>query len=148
VRQMTTDRTAPNGQTHVEPFPLFLVTLTSNIKCEEIFKLNSLNIIIIKVELYRAQTGLTQCYNCQNFGHVWANCKQPPRCLWSDGGYLHREWSVKTNTECTPSCCNCSLLGDKPHLSSYRGCSHAKGEPQRRTAQQTPKGILWEDVLL
>jgi hypothetical protein len=40
--------------------------------------LNSLIHIIIKVEPYWPQTGLTQCYNCQNFGHVWANCKQAP----------------------------------------------------------------------
>jgi DNA-directed RNA polymerase subunit M/transcription elongation factor TFIIS len=31
--------------------------------------------------LSRAQTSLTQYYNCQNCGHVWANCKQPPWCL-------------------------------------------------------------------
>jgi hypothetical protein len=69
-------RTAPDGQTHVEPLPLFLVTLTKNIKSQEIFKLNSLK-HIIKVEFNKAQTSLTQCYNCQNFGHVWANCNQP-----------------------------------------------------------------------
>jgi hypothetical protein len=50
---------------------LFPVTLTRNIKSLEISKLNSLNHIIIKVELYRAQTSLTQCYKCQNIG-----CKQ------------------------------------------------------------------------
>jgi hypothetical protein len=81
VRQLTTNQRAPNGQTNVETLPLFLVILTRNIKYQEIFKLNSLNHIIIKVESYRAQTGLTQCYNCQNFGHVWANFKQPPPCL-------------------------------------------------------------------
>jgi hypothetical protein len=32
VRQMMATQTAPNGQTHVEPLPLFLVTLTRNIK--------------------------------------------------------------------------------------------------------------------
>jgi hypothetical protein len=68
ARQMMATRTAPSGQTPVVSLPLFLVTLTGNIKYK--FKLNSLNPIIIKVELYRAQTGLTQCYNCQNFGHV------------------------------------------------------------------------------
>jgi hypothetical protein len=78
VRQMTATRRALNRQNHVEPLPLFLVTLTRSIKSQEIFKLNSLNHIIIKVQLYRAQTGLEQCYNCQNFGHVWANCKQSP----------------------------------------------------------------------
>jgi hypothetical protein len=70
VWQMTATRRAHNGQTHVEPLSLFLVTLTRNIKSQEIFSVNSLNHIIIKVELCRAQTGLTQCYNCQNFGHV------------------------------------------------------------------------------
>jgi hypothetical protein len=60
VSQMTATRRAPNGQTQVESLPLFLVTLKRNITSQEIFKLNSLN-HIIKVELYRAQTGLTQC---------------------------------------------------------------------------------------
>jgi hypothetical protein len=77
VRQMMATRTAPNRKTHVELLPLFLVTLR-NVKSQEIHKMNSLNYIIIQVELYRAQTGFTQCHNCQNFDHVWANCKQPP----------------------------------------------------------------------
>jgi hypothetical protein len=110
------------------------------VKFQEIFKLNSLNHIIVKVESYRAQTGLRQCYNCQNFGHVWANCKQPPRCLWCSGGHLHGECPKKTNTEYVPSCCSCTLVeGEKPHPASYRGCSHAKGELQRRKAQRAPK---------
>jgi hypothetical protein len=91
VRQMTATQTAPSGQTHVELLPLFIVILTRNINSQEIFKLNSLNHIIIKAVLYRAQTGLMQCCNCQNFCYVWANCKQPPQCLWCVGGHLHRE---------------------------------------------------------
>jgi hypothetical protein len=78
VRQMMATRTAINSQTHVEPLPLFLVTLTRNVKSQQIHNLNSLNYIIIKVELYRAQPDFTHCHNCHNFGHVWANCKQPP----------------------------------------------------------------------
>jgi hypothetical protein len=34
VRQMMANRLARNGQTHVEPLPLFLVTLTRNIKSQ------------------------------------------------------------------------------------------------------------------
>jgi hypothetical protein len=136
-----TNRRAPNGQTHVETLPPFLVTLTRNIKSREIFKLNSLNHIIIKVESYRTHTGLMQCYNCQNFGHVWANCKQPPRCLWCSGGHLHRECPEKMNTESKLICCNCTVVDrGKPHPASYWGCSHTKGELQRRRAQWTPKG--------
>jgi hypothetical protein len=70
VRKMTATRGALNGKTHVELLPLFLTTLTRTIKSKEIFKLNSLNHIIIKVELYRGPIGLMQCYSCQNFGHV------------------------------------------------------------------------------
>jgi hypothetical protein len=104
-------------------------------------KLNSLKHIIIKRELYRAQNGLTQCYNCLNFGHVWINCKEPPRCLWCVGGHLLRECPEKTNTESKPSYCNCTIVeGDTPHPPSDRGCSHAKGELQKRRAQRAPNG--------
>jgi len=30
-----------------------------------------------------------QCYNFKKFDHVWANCKQPPYCLWCGGSHLH-----------------------------------------------------------
>jgi hypothetical protein len=49
---------------------LFLVTLPRNDKSPEIFQLSSLSHAILKVEAYRAQTGLNQCYNCQQFGHI------------------------------------------------------------------------------
>jgi hypothetical protein len=125
---MTNQRT-PNRQTHVETLALFLVTLTRNVKSQEIFKLNSLNHIIIKVQLYIVQTGLTQCYNCQNFGQVWANCMQPPWCLWCGGGHLQRECPEKTNAENMLCCCCCILVeGEEPHSGLYQGCSYTKGE--------------------
>jgi hypothetical protein len=51
---------------------LFLITLPRTAKSQEIFHLTSLCHISIRVEAYRAQTGLNQCHNCQQFGHVWA----------------------------------------------------------------------------
>jgi hypothetical protein len=71
--------TATATTNHVEPLLLFPVTLTRQIKPYKKLKLNKLNYIIIKVVFYRAQTGLLQCYNWQNFGHVWADqCKEDP----------------------------------------------------------------------
>jgi hypothetical protein len=66
---------------------------------------------------------------------------EPPQCLWCGGGdHLHEECPEKTNIESTPSCCNCTLVkGEKPHPASFRGCSHVKGELQRRGVQ-VPKG--------
>jgi hypothetical protein len=80
VKQMTsTRRSSSEGET-TRNLPLFLITLPRTAKSQEIFKLPSLCHISISVEAYRAQTGLMQCHNCQQFGHVWANCRQPPRC--------------------------------------------------------------------
>jgi hypothetical protein len=144
VKQMTATQIAPNGQNHMEPFPLFLVTLTRNIKSQEKFKLNSLNHIIFKADLNRDQTGLTQCYNCQNFGHVWANCKQPPQCMWCGGGHLHRECPEKTNTESRSSCCNCTPVeGKKSYPVSYRGCRHVKVGTAKEKSTTSSQGIIW-----
>jgi hypothetical protein len=148
VRQMTSKRTIQEGGSQVVNLPLFLVTLPRTEKSQEIFKVTNLCNIIIKVEAYRAQNGLTQCYNCQQFGHVWANCKQPPRCLWCGRGHLHKECPEKQNEQSSPNCCNCTLKdGEQPHPSTYRGCSHAKEEMLRRKTQKAsnkgPTGRLF-----
>jgi hypothetical protein len=94
----------------------------------------------IRVEAYRAQNGPTQCHNCQQIGHSWANCKQPPRCLWCGDGHLHKEHPEKENAASTPACCNYHLAeGEKVHPANYRGCRHAKEELQKRKSQRTPK---------
>jgi hypothetical protein len=50
-----------------------------------LFKISNLCKIIVKVEAYKSKSGLTQCNNCQCFGHIWVHCRQPPRCLWCRG---------------------------------------------------------------
>jgi hypothetical protein len=135
---MTTTRRSPPEETKIITLPLFLVTLPKTPK-SQIFRLPSLCHIAIRVEAYRNQSSLTQCHNCQQFGHVWANCKQPPRCLWCGGGHLHNECPEKEKASSTPACCNCRLAdGDKPHFANYRGCSHAKEELQKKL-QRAPK---------
>jgi hypothetical protein len=138
VRQMTVSRSQPQGGTRFVNIALFLITLTRNQKLQEIFKLTSLSSIMIKVEAYRARS-LTQCHTCQQFGHVWANCKQPPCCLWCGGGHLHKECPEKTNDNSKTNCCNCKLgLEDKPHPSNYGGSKLAKEEMLRRKLQKAP----------
>jgi len=134
VRQLTLKR--PQAPVNL---PLYLVTLLRSDKSQEIFQLGSLSHVIIKVEAYRAQTGLTQCYNCQQFGHVWANCKQPPRCVWCGGGHLHKDCPEKENRMSTPACCNCKLAeGENPYTSNYRGCKLAREELQKRKNLKLP----------
>jgi hypothetical protein len=80
VKQMSSVRRSLDGFANIT-LPLFLVALPKTIKSSELFKLSSLCHISIKVEAYKSQNTLSQCFNCQKFGHVWANCRQPPRCL-------------------------------------------------------------------
>jgi hypothetical protein len=137
VKQMTAKRPSPEGEATCISLPLFLVTLARSEKSQDIFKITSLCNIIVKVETYKSQKGLTQCYNCQRFGHIWVHCSQPPRCLWCGGGHRHRECPEKENPESTPNCCNCKLKeGEAHHPTSYRGCSHAKEEMEHRKNQR------------
>jgi hypothetical protein len=85
MKQMTTTRRSSPVDPKTSNLPLFLLTLPRTPKSQEIFHLPYLCHISIKVEAHRAQSALTQCHNCQQFGHVWVNCKQPPRCLWCGG---------------------------------------------------------------
>jgi hypothetical protein len=139
---MATTRRSPSEGILSKNLPLFLITLPRTAKSQEIFRLTALCHIVIGVEAYRAQNGLKQCHNCQQFGHVWAICKQPPRGLLCGGGHLHKECPEKKNAASTPACCNCRLAeGEKPHPANYRGCRHAKEELQKKKSQRTPKTI-------
>jgi hypothetical protein len=96
--------------------------------------------IAIRVVAYRAQNGLTQFRYCQQFGHVWGNCKQPPRCLWCGGTHLHKECPEKGNTTSTQTFCNCWFgEGEKFHLANYRVCRHAKAKMQKQKPHRTPR---------
>jgi hypothetical protein len=140
VKQMTATRHSPPEGTTTINIPLFLITLPRTAKSQEIFILPSLCYIAIRVEHCKAKNGLTQCHNCQKFGHVWENCKQPPRCLWCGGGHMHKECPEKGSTSSTPACCNCQLAKEeKAHPANYRGCRYAKEEMQKRKSQRTPK---------
>jgi hypothetical protein len=105
VKQVSTARWSPEGIANIT-LPLLIVTLPRTAKTQDLFKLSNLCHISIKVESYKSQNTLTQCYNCQKFGHVWANCKQPARCLCCGGGHLHRHCPEKENASSTPACCN------------------------------------------
>jgi hypothetical protein len=146
VKQMTTTRRSSPDDPKFINLPLFLITLPRSEKSQEIYRLPSLCHIAIKVEAYRARNSLTQCHNCQQFGHVWANYKQPPRCLWCGGGHLHKK-CPEENAASTPACCNCRLAeGEKPHPANYRDCRHAKEQLQRKKSQKTPKPTTWRVI--
>jgi hypothetical protein len=97
------------------------------------------------MEAYKAQNGLTQRFKCQQFRHVWANCRQPSRFLWCGGDHFHKECPDAEKENSTPNCCNCSLKeGERFHPSNYRGCSRAKRRRcGRRTRDPSPRELQW-----
>jgi hypothetical protein len=107
-------------------------------KIPNIFRLP--NLFHIAVRAYKAQNGLTQCHNCQQFVHVWLNCKQASSFLQCGGCLLQNRCPEKGTISSILTCCNCQLAeGEKLHPANYRGCRHAKEQLQKRTSQRTPK---------
>jgi hypothetical protein len=91
-------------------------------------KLGSLCHIGIGAEAYKAQTSLKQCYNCQNFVHVWANYKQPP-VVYIVGLSPAKRNSGKGQHSINTDICNCKLVkGEEPHPSTIE----VAGTPRKR----------------
>jgi hypothetical protein len=108
VKQMSSARLSPEETTSIT-LPLFLVTFPRTAKSQDFFRLSSLCHISIKVEAYKSQNTLTQCYDCQKISPVWANCKQPSSCFLFGDGHLHRDCPEGANASSTPTCRNCQL---------------------------------------
>jgi hypothetical protein len=98
---MTTTHRSTSEDPNKCNLPLFLITLPRNENSQDIFKLTGLCHISIRVEAYKNQTGLTQCYNCQKFVH--ANCNQPSPCMCCGCGHLHKECPEKANNTSAPA---------------------------------------------
>lgn len=69
-------------------------------------------------------SGVTQCYNCQQFGHAASNCFRDFRCVKCDinhpQGNCPTDHSMdEATTRPEPKCVNCGKTG---HPANYRGC--------------------------
>lgn len=103
IKQMSANCLSAAEGTSTNHLPLFPDNL------DRIFQLPSLCHISNNLEVYKAQNAHMQCYNSQEFGNVWANCKQPPHCLWCGNVHLHKDSPETGNALLTSTCCNCQL---------------------------------------
>ncbi|KAE9524515.1 hypothetical protein AGLY_015103 [Aphis glycines] len=99
------------------PLPLFFVDLEPQIKSNDIFQLTSLLHTKIRVEEPYKSKILSQCNNCQEYGHTKTYCGYPPRCVRCGAG--HKTPDCPNQRSDPPKCALCS--GNHP--ASYRGCS-------------------------
>jgi hypothetical protein len=134
--------------THIRQFlkngrklPMFMVTLPSDSASKEIFQLDSIFHIKIRVEAYKT-TGPAQCFTCQGFGHSSANCGHSARCVKCGCNHLTKE-CTKTADQ-APKCCNCG--GE--HTANYCRCPFysQQVEKTQKTRRQQPQTINSEQI--
>lgn len=117
------------------PLPLFFVDLEPTLKSNEIFKMSSLLHCKIKIEEpYKPKT-ISQCFNCQQYGHTRTYCGYQPRCVRC--GADHQSTACPNPRDAPPKCAHCS----QNHPANYKGCTIYK-ELQRRKKSSTPSNRL------
>lgn len=82
---------------------------------------------------------MSQCKNCQRFGHVAINCNMSYRCVKCTEKHDPGKCSLKSdpNNEQVPArCVNCGQLG---HPASYKGCPKYKEILERKHNNYPPK---------
>ena len=89
--------------------------------------------IVYKVEEFRQLISVSQCFNCQNFGHSAKNCRSKIRCLMCGEGHSHKGCPNREAKK--PKCANCR----GPHVASYKGCPEYKKQAFRLHAVNNQK---------
>lgn len=127
-------------KTSKSPLPLFFVDLEPSDHSNDIFKLSSLLHTKIQVEEPYKPKVISQCQNCQDYGHTRAYCGYPSRCVRCSAFHPSTEC---TKTRDTPAkCALCS--GDHP--ANYRGCSVYKELQRRKTPITKKSNFLYDNI--
>ncbi|KAE9534380.1 hypothetical protein AGLY_008470 [Aphis glycines] len=121
------------------PLPLFFVDLKPTDHSNDIFKLSSFLHTKIKVEEPYKPKIISQCLNCQDYGHTRAYCRYPARCVRCSA--FHPSSECTKTRETAAKCALCS--GNHP--ANYRGCSVYK-ELQRRKTPTTKSNFLYDNI--
>lgn len=129
--------TTPHSKNNNYQLTNFLVTTTENDK-NKLLKVFSINKQIIEWERLKKK-GLTQCYNCQRFGHIAEWCLFAYRCVKCKGNHKPKQCKRVGKSDSKPYCCNCDKEG---HPASFGGCPKAvelmvKVEENKAKKQET-----------
>ncbi|CAI6356786.1 unnamed protein product [Macrosiphum euphorbiae] len=108
------------------PLPLFFVDLEPTDHSNEIFKLESLLHTKIKIEEPHKPKIISQCHNCQAYGHTKAYCGYSTRCVRC--GDDHSSSACPNSRQDPMRCALCT--GNHP--ANYRGCTVYKDLQQRK----------------
>ena len=109
--------------------PIFQLEISGPDEAEALLSQNLMcNVtgIVYKVEEFRKPVSVTQCFNCQSFGHSAKNCRSKPKCPICGESHSHKGCPNKEARK--PKCANC--MG--PHVASYKGCPEYKKQAFRQ----------------
>lgn len=120
------------------PLPLFFVDLEPTSNSSEIFNLSSLLHTKIKIEEPFKPKSISQCHNCQQYGHTKAYCGYQPHCVRCGLGHLS---SLCPNSRELPTKC---ALCSQNHPANYKGCTIYK-DLQRRKKPSPSSNFMYEN---
>lgn len=120
-------------KTSKHPLPLFFVDLEPTEHSNQIYQLSSLMHTKIKVEEPYKPKLISQCQNCQDYGHTRAYCGYSARCVRCSA---HHSSSECTKSPDSPAKC---VLCSGDHPANYRGCSVYKELQRRKTPTNKSK---------
>lgn len=113
------------------PLPLFVVTLRATANFEEVYKMDTINFLKIKIEKFKAQP-YRQCYQCQAYGHSSFSCNLRVKCLKCAEAHNSKDCTIKDKA--LLKCANCG--GNHP--ANYKGCPK---HPANRNLPSTNTGV-------
>lgn len=121
---------------------MHLVIVKSPEDISKLLKIKTIASFRIKWKAYRSSRKITQCFQCQEYGHGITNCHNLPRCVKCSVPHLTKNC---TNPSSNPVIyTNCQ----RPHLATYRLCpkyieDSSKVEQQR---SQRKKNIISDNT--
>jgi len=119
--------------------PLFFVDLEPTPRSSEIFQLSSLLHTKVKIEEPYRPKSISQCNNCQEYGHAKTYCGYPSRCVRC--GVYYQSATCPNSRDDPPKC----ALYSGDHPASYKGCTVYR-ELQRGRKPTTNSNFLSDNI--
>ena len=105
-----------NTAEHPYMDPIYKLDFDKEVDMKEVWAIRYICHVKVKWEKYRNSRRVTQCHNCQTFGHGTLYCKNNPKCVKCDGTHLTKD-CVKPRDH-PAKCVNCG----GPHPANYSNC--------------------------
>ena len=103
--------------------PIFIVQISADSKIQDLLNISTVYYQKVHWEKIN-KTDLTQCRNCQRYGHVSSNCNMQYRCVKCNE--QHAPGKCQLPKEAARSMLKCIMCGGAGHPSSFRGCPKAE----------------------